>query len=80
MYERILRNDTHTRRFTVTSAKGLGWDIREFIDREITNVVRHADWHRVERAKRTFARLADDLRKDGWIDISRAGGPPMQSA
>lgn len=79
MYERILRNENHTLRLVITSTRGLGWDVREFLDRDITNVIRHTDWHRVERATRSFARLADDLCREGWIDVSRAGGPPLQS-
>lgn len=51
-----LSRDGHTHRVTVERLSGAaGWEIRhEADDRVIASVV-YDDWHRVERARRTFA-------------------------
>ena len=70
MYERILRHQSQTRRFTITSTAGSGWDVRDEEDGTTRKGVRYLDWHRVERAKRAFAREAAELQNHGWIEVS----------
>jgi hypothetical protein len=68
MYDRTLRNAEHTRSFTIRPTDG-GWEVREQHDQHITRRVHYTDWHRVERAQRTFAIAAATLRDAGWTDI-----------
>ena len=70
MYERIFRHDTQTRRFSITSTAGSGWDIRDEQDGATRRGARYLDWHRVERAKRAFAREAAELQSHGWTEVS----------
>jgi hypothetical protein len=69
MYERILRHDSQTRRFTITSTSGSGWDVVDEEDGAARKDVRYLDWHRVERARRAFAREAAELRNRGWTEV-----------
>lgn len=67
MYARLLRNASHVRRFTIRGA-GTGWHIIDEQDATIVKNVVYSDWHRVERAKATFALEAAMLRDEGWIE------------
>ena len=49
----------HTRRATVTRAEG-GWLFREEDDTRLVRQVTYTDWHRVERALRTFEAVPAD--------------------
>jgi hypothetical protein len=69
MYERILRHESQTRRFTITSTSGSGWDVVDEEDGAARKDVRYLDWHRVERARRAFAREAAELRSRGWTEV-----------
>lgn len=53
------RNDGHTRRATVTRAES-GWLFREEDDTRLVRQVTYTDWHRVERAIRTFESATTD--------------------
>lgn len=53
------RTDGHTRRATVTRAEG-GWLYTEEDDTRLIRQVTYSDWHRVERAIRTFETTAED--------------------
>ena len=70
MYARTLRNATHTRRFTIDQIQPGGWEVREEQDSQVVRLTRYTDWHRVERARRAFARQADLLEDAGWSDYS----------
>jgi hypothetical protein len=69
MYERILRHESQTRRFTITSTSGSGWNVLDEEDGARRKDVRYLDWHRVERARRAFAREAAELRSRGWTEV-----------
>ena len=43
-----------------------GWEVREEQDSQIVWSIRYTDWHRVERARMTFAREAATLASAGW--------------
>jgi hypothetical protein len=66
MYLRMFRKAGQTRRFTITDAGNLGWEVREEQDSQIVWSIRYTDWHRVERARMTFAREAAALASAGW--------------
>ena len=66
MYARIFQKQGQTRRFTITDAGNAGWEVRKEQDSRVVWSVRYTDWHRVERARMTFAREADSLASAGW--------------
>jgi hypothetical protein len=75
MYIRLLRKSVHTKKFTITRHQPGGWDVAEEEDSRIVVSVRYLDWHRVERAMRTFATKAESLREHGWSDHAVFEGP-----
>ena len=66
MYTRCLQKAAHIRRFSITSTPGAGWEVRYEQDSHVIRAVRYRDWHRVERARMTFAREAALLEESGW--------------
>lgn len=68
MYARSFTRATETRRFLITSAGSAGWEVTDEQDSRIVWSVRYTDWHRVERAKQHFARLAHVLEQGGWVE------------
>jgi hypothetical protein len=70
MYACILRKAAHTRRFTITNTPLSGWEVRDEQDSRVLSSHLYRDWHRVERAKRTFAREAEGLRAAGWDETN----------
>jgi hypothetical protein len=69
MYARILRRAAHIRRFTITTTSSSGWEVREEEDSRIITSRLYDDWHRVERARFTFAAAEARLRGAGWEDV-----------
>jgi hypothetical protein len=49
------QDQVHKPRVVVVRTEG-GWEVRELQDEKIIRVVRHADWHRVERSVLLFER------------------------
>jgi hypothetical protein len=68
MYLRTLRNESHTHRFSITPEQPSGWEVREERDSAVLRRAHYDDWHRVERARRTFALEAFTLFRDGWTE------------
>ena len=66
MYARIFRKAAHVRRFTISSTSSSGWEVRDEQDSRLIRTRLYDDWHRVERAKLTFAVEAAGLRDAGW--------------
>lgn len=66
MFERELFQAGHTRRFTVTEARPLGWEVRVEEDSQVVHSVRYSDWHRVERAMALLAQQIVELERNGW--------------
>jgi hypothetical protein len=66
MYTRLFQKASHTRKFTISSAGDAGWEVRDEHDSRVIRWVRYRDWHRVERAKMTFALEAAVLEESGW--------------
>jgi hypothetical protein len=73
MYTRLLQKAAHTRKFTISSAgEGEeGWEVRDEHDNHVIRRVRYRDWHRVERARMTFALEAVMLEETGWNEAGR---------
>ena len=69
MYAQSFRNAAHVRRFTIRIADTRGWEVRVEHDTEILKRVVYDDWHRVERARATFAAEANRLKDCGWIEV-----------
>ena len=65
MFTKHLRNDAHTRRYSIASTES-GWEVREEQDSLIVRCVEYHDWHRVEHARRTIAIEVDQLQAEGW--------------
>ena len=66
MYRRMFQKAGRTKRFTITDASSLGWEVREEQDSHIVWSTRYTDWHRVWRSRMTFAREAAALASSGW--------------
>jgi hypothetical protein len=66
MYHRTFKKAGQTKRFSITDEGTLGWEVREEQDSQIVWRTRYNDWHRVERARMTFAREAASLASAGW--------------
>jgi hypothetical protein len=68
MYIRCLQKAAHIRKFSIRSMPGSGWEVRDEQDSHIVRWVQYRDWHRVERARMTFAREAALLEESGWTE------------
>jgi hypothetical protein len=66
MFAKQLVQAGHTRRFTISEAGDLGWDVREEQDSRVVRHVRYTDWHRVERALISFRHRVSELERAGW--------------
>jgi hypothetical protein len=62
---RKLRNDEHTRRYSIEITDA-GWEVREEQDSRVVRRVAYQDWHRVERARRSMTIEANQLQDAGW--------------
>jgi len=69
-----LRNAHHVLRFSIQET-GAGWEVREEQDSRVVRQVCYTDWHRVERARMTFANAVSSLREKGWAVESAAESP-----
>ena len=68
MYVTVLRRAAHIRRFTITATSSSGWEVRDEEDARIITSRLYDDWHRVERARLSFAAAEATLRGAGWVD------------
>lgn len=68
MYTRVFNKAEHIWTLSITPAGDSGWQIKDERDSEVVRSVTCTDWHRVERARMAFARLAEILREDGWSE------------
>ena len=66
MYARVFKRAGETRRFTISDAGGVGWEVREEQDSRVIWRRRYTDWHRVERARMSFTVQALELASAGW--------------
>lgn len=74
MYAKTLIRAAQIRRFIITPQPTSGWEVREETDSVVTRRALYEDWHRVERARRSFEVEALSLHERGWVeDPQRAG-------
>ena len=66
MFAKELTQAGHSRRFTITDAGGLGWEVSEEQDSRLVKRVRYTDWHRVERALMLMSLQIAALEGAGW--------------
>lgn len=66
MYARTYRKAEQERRFSITDRGPAGWEVKDVQDSHIVRCVVYDDWHRVERARMTFAQEGMKLKDDGW--------------
>lgn len=59
----------HTIRFSISTTRAGGWEVKEESGTEVLKHVRLSDWHRVERAKEVFSLKALSLREAGWVEV-----------
>jgi hypothetical protein len=71
MFAQELVQAGHTKRFTITEAGGLGWEVTEEQDSAIVRQILYTDWHRVERALSAMMARVSELQRAGWR-LSRA--------
>ena len=71
MFAKELRQEGHTRRFSIVARGGDGWDVKDEQDNQVLKHAVYTDWHRVERALNMFHITIDDLESQGWRSAER---------
>jgi hypothetical protein len=66
MFAKELRQEGHTRKFSIKERGRDGWEVREEQDDRVLKQVCYTDWHRVERALTIFNLQIDELETRGW--------------
>ena len=66
MFAKELMQAGHRRRFTITEAGSLGWEVIEEQDSRLVRRVHYTDWHRVERALKVMSLQIAALEGAGW--------------
>jgi hypothetical protein len=66
MFAKELTQAGHTRRFVVSEAGVLGWEVRVEQDSRVVRQICYTDWHRVERALMTLSEQISELERGGW--------------
>ena len=66
MYARVFKKVGEIRRFSITHAGVAGWEVKEEEGSRVIWRRRYDDWHRVERARMSFATHAMELAASGW--------------
>ena len=66
-FTKQLRYLQHTHRFSISTTNS-GWEVREERDNKVVRRTTYQDWHRVERARRSFSIELDNLKSQGWSE------------
>ena len=74
MFSMNLRNAGHSRRYSICSREGLGWEVTREEDREVTRHAYYHGWHRVERELAVFEREVPELTAHGWRKVESEPG------
>ena len=69
MFSKSLRYHDHSRRYSIAPTES-GWEVREERDSQVVKKAHYQDWHRVERARLKIAMELDDLRRQGWSEVT----------
>jgi hypothetical protein len=66
MFAKELRQEGHTRKFSIQELGRDGWEVREEQDDRVLKQICYTDWHRVERALHMFNLQIGELEGRGW--------------
>jgi hypothetical protein len=66
MFAKELRQQGHTRKFSIRDRGHGGWEVKDEQDDRVLKHAVYTDWHRVERALNMFNITIDDLESRGW--------------
>jgi hypothetical protein len=66
MFAKELRQEGHTRKFSISVRGRDGWEVREEQDDQVLKQICYTDWHRVERALSMFNLQIGELEGRGW--------------
>ena len=73
MFAKELRQEGHTRKFSIRDRGQGSWEVRDEQDDLVLKHAVYTDWHRVERALGMFHIAIDDLESRGWRAAERPG-------
>lgn len=68
-FSKQLRFLEQTRRYSIVATEN-GWEVREERDSKVIRQAHYQDWHRVERARRSFTVKLRELKADGWAEVN----------
>ena len=66
MFAKELRQEGHTRKFSIQDRGQAGWEVHDEQDDTVLKHSLYTDWHRVERALSMFHITIDELESRGW--------------
>ena len=67
-FAKSVRKADQVRRYVIQSTSN-GWEVREERGSEVVRHSHYTDWHRVERARRSFTIKLSELRDNGWQEV-----------
>ena len=67
-FYKSLRKADSVRNYSIKATE-TGWEVREEQNSEVVKAAHYQDWHRVERAQRSFTIALDSLRNEGWQEV-----------
>jgi hypothetical protein len=66
MFAKELRQEGHTRKFSIRDRGRDGWEVQDVQDDRVLKQAVYTDWHRVERALGIFNLQIVELEDHGW--------------
>jgi hypothetical protein len=66
MFAKELRQEGHTRKFSIKDRGRDGWEVQDVQDDRVLKQICYTDWHRVERALSVFRLQIGELEGRGW--------------
>ncbi len=70
LFTKTLVRARQVRTFEVAALPHVGWEASERAGVEVIEQRRYSDWHRVERVLSRFTQQIDELRQQGWVELS----------
>jgi hypothetical protein len=66
MFDLSLSRADHVRRYSIVAVDPAGWEVRCQEDQTLCRLDYYEDWHRVERALKSFQLEVHRLSESGW--------------
>jgi hypothetical protein len=66
MFAKELRQEGHTRKFSIKERGRDGWEVLDIQDDRVLKLAVYTDWHRVERTLGIFNLQIVELEDRGW--------------